>query len=145
MLLSFPPILEEESDYVCPFYSQPSGCDVNATGDAFRDKINEVVISESTHFVDINAEWVADGEPQYTSGSYVQNLLNVGHVDGVHPTALGADEIAEKVYTYMVANGLDNMSVVCVGDSITRGENLSGAGTATGDTYPARLYELLNQ
>ena len=50
LLLQFPPIVGAESDYVCPFFGQPSGCDSNATAIPFREKIFEVVSEKSTMY-----------------------------------------------------------------------------------------------
>ena len=36
------------------------------------------------------------------------------------------------------------IKVACVGDSITYGQYMTGAGTADGDAYPGQLRSLLN-
>lgn len=144
LILDFPPIIEEESDYVCAFYSEPSGCDVNATADAFRAKILEVVSEETIYHLDINQEFIDVGQPTNLASSYIQNLANSGSTDGVHPTALGAAFIAQLIYDFLIENELSYTKIVCAGDSVTAGDGLTGANTVTGDTYPAKLKELLN-
>jgi len=144
LLMSMPPIINAESDYVCPFYSQASGCDANATGDQFRAKVPLVATSESVMFLDMNQKFIDIGQPTYAIDSYMENALNSSSTDGVHPRPIGALFIAQKINEYLVSNNLHYSKIVCVGDSITYGDGLTGGGTATGQTYPAQLKILLN-
>ena len=144
LIINFPPVLEAETDYVCAFYGEPSGCDVNATAIPFREKIDEVVVEETIYYLDLYQEFVNVGQPTTAIDSYMQNTANSGAPDGVHPTAIGAAFIAQKVYEFLVANTLTDGKIVCLGNSITAGDGLTGSGTVTGDTYPAKLKELLN-
>lgn len=144
LLMSMPPIINQESDYVCPFYGEPSGCNANATGDQFRVKVPLVATSESVMYLDMNQKFIDVGQPTYTVDSYMENALNSGSTDGVHPRPNGALFIAQKINEYLVSNSLHYDKIVCVGDSITYGDGLTGGGTVTGDTYPAQLKNLLN-
>lgn len=144
LMMSFPPILQAESDYVCAFYGEASGCDSDATGDQFRAKIPLVATAESVMYFDMWQEWENVGQPTELVSSYIQNFAILGSNDGVHPTATGADFIAEKIKDYYISNTLSYTNIVCLGDSITFGQGLTGAGTNTGDTYPSKLKEKLN-
>jgi len=144
LMMNIMPILNQESDYVCPFYGQSSGCDANSTGDQFRVKVPLVATSESVMYLDLNQKFIDIGQPTYTIDSYLENALNSGSTDGVHPRPIGALYIAQKVNEYLVSNSLHYNKIVCVGDSITYGDGLTGAGTVTGDTYPSQLKILLN-
>lgn len=144
LLLQFPPIVGAESDYVCPFFGQPSGCDSNATAIPFREKIVEVVSEKSTLYLDINQDFLDIGQPTNLSTSYMQNFANRGYTDGVHPQPIGANFIAQKIADYLNANNLSYDRIVCIGDSITAGDGLTGLNTATGQTYPAQLKNILN-
>jgi len=140
VLCNITPILPEESDYVCPFYSLASGCDSDGTGDAFRTKITDVATAESVYYFDSKAPFDAISEPSYTTGSYMRNALNSAGADGVHFRPVGAQFHAEKVFDFLVANGLDNYAnYVCIGDSQTFGDGLSST-----ENYPYRLQLLLN-
>ncbi|MCK6489125.1 MAG: SGNH/GDSL hydrolase family protein [Planctomycetes bacterium] len=75
--------------------------------------------------------------------SWLRNTANSGVADGVHPTAAGARAIAVAVATAIAAHRLDPARTVCLGDSITNGQYLAGAGTATGETWPAWLARIL--
>lgn len=140
VLCNITPILPEESDYVCPFYSLPSGCDSDGTGDAFRAKITDVATAESVYYFDSKAPFDAISEPSYTTGSYMRNALNSAGADGVHFRPVGAQFHAENVFNFLVANGLDNYAnYVCIGDSQTFGDGLTST-----ENYPYRLQLLLN-
>lgn len=140
VLLNITPILFEESDYVCALYSEPTGCDSDATGDQFRTKVQDVATNESALFYDLHADFTAIGQPSYTPHSYMENALNSASTDGLHFRPNGAQFCAEKVYDYLVSQGLQNESgYVCIGDSQTFGDGLT-----TIQSYPYRLALLLN-
>lgn len=144
ILVNFPSIEPTESDYVCPFYGLPSGCDSNATADDFRTKMLEVVTEQSIDFYDLKADFDAVGQPNYTVGSYCENALNSASIDGLHFRPIGADFCAQKLSDYILTLPTTYNKIVCVGDSQTAGDGLSGVGTTTGDTYPARLKYYIN-
>ena len=144
LVMSFPPILNAEADYVCPFYGLPSGCDADATGDQFRVKVPLVATAENVHYLDMWQEWENISQPTTLASSYSENVANSGTADGVHPRPNGALFIAQVVNNYLIANSLNPTSIVCVGDSITAGDGLVGVNTSTGETYPAQLKILRN-
>lgn len=77
--------------------------------------------------------------------SLLRNMANSNVEDGVHLTAEGYREFAklfEPVFKSKIKHG---DVVVCFGDSLTFGAGMKGAGTATGDTYPAHLSGILNR
>ena len=77
--------------------------------------------------------------------SLVRNRENSRSKDGVHLTAEGYRRFAmlfEPVFEERIEPG---DVVVCLGDSITYGAHMAGAGTATGETYPAWLSVTLNR
>ena len=78
-----------------------------------------------------------------TKTSLIKNMANSGTMDGVHPTAEGYLMLAEIISQIISENKLPWKKIVCIGDSITYGASMKGAGTATGDTYPAKLSEFL--
>ncbi len=64
--------------------------------------------------------------------------------DGLHPNAAGYVDIATMIYNYMQYKKPRKIKITCFGDSITFGLYLTGAGTSTGQTYPAVLKRMLN-
>jgi len=75
----------------------------------------------------------------------MSNVINAGVADGVHPTSQGYALIAAVIYQAIRDYRLPAERIVCLGDSITFGAHMPGAGTATGLTYPARLVALLDE
>lgn len=75
--------------------------------------------------------------------SLLRNVANCGTADGVHPTAEGYRVLATAVAQAIFAHDLPHARVVCLGDSITNGQYVAGAGTAEGETYPAWLSRIL--
>lgn len=82
--------------------------------------------------------------PLESAESYLRNPLNSGAEDGVHPTRDGYAALSRLLAEMINQNGLSKDRVVCLGDSITFGASMLGAGTAYGDSYPAQLAKLLN-
>jgi lysophospholipase L1-like esterase len=74
----------------------------------------------------------------------LRNEANSGKNDGVHPTPAGYKLLAETVYGVLKGRVKDGQRVFCLGDSITYSQFAKGAGTTTGETYPAVLKTLLN-
>lgn len=79
-----------------------------------------------------------------SSRSLIRNAANCGAADGVHLTAEGYHVMGELIAETLEGKVKPGECVVCFGDSITYGANMKGAGTSTGDTYPARLNRILN-
>jgi len=67
-----------------------------------------------------------------------------GRPDGVHPNAAGAEMIGKAVAECVKCLDMNGGTITCLGDSITYGGGLRGAGTAEGETYPAVVMRLLN-
>lgn len=83
--------------------------------------------------------------PLESPESYLRNPANSAAEDGVHPTRSGYTALSQAVYDAIVKNNCPTARVVCVGDSITYGSAMLGAGSAYGYSYPAQLAELLNK
>ncbi|HWL52137.1 MAG TPA: GDSL-type esterase/lipase family protein [Chthoniobacteraceae bacterium] len=111
----------------------------------YRDAVVAFGREAGVPVVDLHALFQKAGSVGELAGSWIRNPRNSRSADGVHPTATGyrkmADAIAPEVRRLQLAPGA---VVVCFGDSITFGTGMKGAGTATGETYPARLLETLS-
>ena len=90
-------------------------------------------------------EIVAKHAPLDGKDSLIRNPINRALQDGVHPTAEGYRILANAIAETIRNNQLPTSCVVCLGDSITFGAGMVGAGTATGVTYPAVLSQILNK
>lgn len=107
--------------------------------------VQGIAASEQVYCLDLHEIFVRRGEPGRTAASMIVNAANMGREDGVHPTAAGYRFMAAQLYAYLKAHRLlRHHRVLCFGDSITYGAFMDGAGTDSGDTYPAALKRLLN-
>ena len=133
ILMQIPPAVQGlgDNDTICSYYGEPSGCDVNATAQPFRDVVNEVVTEDSTDFIDVYTELL--NAPNALSTYY--------NADGRHFSPEGNAFVADLVKSYMDANIIDydfENTVTCVGDSIT-----FGFGVGAINSYPNKLRTIL--
>lgn len=87
---------------------------------------------------------VSKNTPLAGKNSYLRNPANSGTNDGVHPTREGYAVLSKAVYDLIQAKGYSAAVTVCLGDSITYGSAMLGAGSAYGTSYPGQLARLLN-
>lgn len=122
IIQTMPPILNQESSYVCAFFGQPSNCDANAEGDPFRIVQAEVVAEQGAgvYLHDLNQGFISEGQPTYDSSSFLQHQLNYPpNEDGVHYSSIGATYVAQSTYDFIQTNSLPYTKIVFIGDSNT--------------------------
>jgi lysophospholipase L1-like esterase len=111
----------------------------------YNQAIKSLVKEKNLILIDLNELVVKNKGVSENAESLIRNTANSKSADGVHLTADGnkllAEDAAEKLKSVIKPGN----TVVCFGDSITFGANLKGAGTVSGDTYPAHLQLLLNK
>ncbi|MBQ6473679.1 MAG: hypothetical protein IJJ33_16960 [Victivallales bacterium] len=110
----------------------------------YNQIIAETAAEQKVIFNDFHAAVMQNGGASDARTSLVRNIANSKSKDGLHLTAEGAKLLAETVTKSLDGKVKDNDRILCLGDSITYGASLSGAGTATGQTYPAWLMTMLN-
>lgn len=119
------------------------------TPNAMLNKAREIVevVSKENHtfYADIYNSFIAKGIPKHNEDAYIRNAKNSGAKDGVHPTPIGYKFIADTVFKYLKENNLLNKykTIICFGDSITKGSGAKGAGTITGENYPSFLNTMM--
>ncbi|QJB36905.1 esterase [Chitinophaga oryzae] len=120
--------------------------DPNVRIDSACAIVREIAASEQVYCLDLHEVFVRRGEPNRTAASLIVNAANMGREDGIHPTAAGYRFMAAQLYDYLKKHRLLRRyrRILCFGDSITYGAFMDGAGTDTGDTYPAGLKRLLS-
>lgn len=104
---------------------------VNGKMDRYNAALKRLAAEEKADLADFNA--VTDRTPQ-------SEFLSR---DGVHLTALGNKLLAETFFEVIKPRLRGGEVIVCCGDSLTFGFQNPGAGTAEGETYPAKLRMLL--
>ncbi len=111
-----------------------------------KEIVEEIASQYACHFVDLYSEFVARGIPTHNEDIYLRNMKNSRVKDGVHPTPAGYQLISDIIWQYLESHSLQTKykRVVCLGDSITKGSGAKGGGTVTGENYPSRLNQKLN-
>jgi lysophospholipase L1-like esterase len=109
---------------------------------ARRKAVNEVIakIAADTHhtLLDMGHIFERAGNIGEAKDSLIENEINSGKKDGVHPTPEGYRLIGVVVCDCILQRQLPNKKIVCFGDSITHGD-----GGTEGHSYPAYLKKLL--
>lgn len=137
---AYPPYLLQR--HPAEFYGRGGPEPRLAAGNAV---IREVARENHLPVVELFDAFQQAGGASEHPASLIRNAANSGKPDGIHPTAAGYRLIGELVAEVMVRENLSSLRrIVCFGDSITRGVHLPGEGTATGETYPAFLAQLLD-
>lgn len=147
IIQTIPPILNEESDYVCSYFSLPSGCDANATGNPYRLAQQEVANEQGStvYLHSLEQNMLATGQVVFSASSFIQNQFNADfNPDGVHLTVEGSTFVALDLYNFTFLNSIPFTNVVFIGDSNSYNDGLSGGGTATGNSVPGRFNALVN-
>ena len=105
---------------------------------AVNSAIKQIAIEKKVSFLDVHHIFDAIGNIGEDQSSYIRNRVNSNMTDGIHPTPDGYRAIAIAVYESIIDNKLPHESVVCFGDSITKGD-----GSIDDKSYPAYLKKLL--
>ena len=106
--------------------------------------IAETAAEQGVVFNDFHAAVMQKGGASENPASLIRNAANSKSRDGLHLTAAGAKLLAETVAEALEGKVKEGDRILCLGDSITYGAALVGAGTVTGETYPAWLKTLIN-
>ncbi len=93
---------------------------------------------------------IAEGLPQadiykaieLDKANFLRQVSNCGEPDGVHLMPDGYKVMAAEVFSAVKSLNTNFQKIVCLGDSITYGVYVPGAGTASGECYPGQLFNL---
>lgn len=98
-------------------------------------------------FIDAYNLFKSLGIPRHNEDDVIRNVRNSGQRDGVHFTKEGNALLARLIFEKLTEkyDPLDELKIICFGDSLTYGAYMDGKGTATGSTYPAVLKNLITQ
>ncbi|HJT74552.1 MAG TPA: SGNH/GDSL hydrolase family protein [Chitinophaga sp.] len=116
------------------FYA-PEG--YQARNKAVNDVIRKIADAEKQPLLDMHHVFETVGNIGVAPDSLLQNEVNSGKTDGIHPTPEGYRLMATVIYDCIIQRELPHKRVVCFGDSITFGD-----GGLEGRSYPAYLKKL---
>ena len=107
--------------------------------------VRKIAAECNCELVDLYDLVISSGDPD-SRESLLRNPANEKSRDGVHLRAAGYRLWAEKLSSSATLKQLPaHSSVVCLGDSLTWGASMKGAGTVEGETMPAFLNKSLNK
>ncbi len=106
---------------------------------AVNEAIRSVAALRQAHFFDTGILFEKVGKIGIEEDSLLRNEANSKKGDGVHPTRDGYRFLALAVSQYLVCHNLAKGRIVCLGDSITKGD-----GSTDKESYPAYLKKLLS-
>lgn len=101
--------------------------------------IQDVASTRKADLLDISSIFEKVGKVGTDADSLIRNEANSGKTDGVHPTRDGYRFLALAVSQYIQYHQLPTGTIVCFGDSITKGD-----GSIDKESYPAYLAKLLS-
>ena len=134
------------SDYLALRHPKhPFKADFQSHLDNYDAAIRELASKNKIPIADLRKLMDENGGAAKTRGSLIRNEANRGGKDGVHLTTDGYRLMAGLFEPLLKDRIKAGEIVVCLGDSITFGAHVRGAGTIAGDTYPAWLSVILNR
>lgn len=112
---------------------------------AARDTLRALCKQKDLLFIDLFAYLNEMEIPIHEKDQIIRNRKNSDSNDGVHFTKDGNELLGSMIYGQLQKyfGKLNQLKIICFGDSITYGVYMQGKGTAEGDTYPAVLKRLI--
>ena len=117
----------------------------------YNAAVAEVATATGATFIDWRARFLEespgttlDDATANNVNSLLRCVANTNDDDGVHLTTTGNQFLGVKVAQALSSVVVSGDKIACMGDSVTFGYLMTGAGTATGNTYPAVLSTTLN-
>ena len=117
----------------------------------YNAAVIEVAADTGASFIDWRARFLNESPGTSIEDAVANNAdslllceANSGRQDGVHLTLAGNRILGLAVAQALAPVVASGDLIVCMGDSVTYGLYMNGAGTATGDTYPGVLSSTLN-
>ncbi len=106
--------------------------------------IRHIAAVEKLPLVDLNRIIRNLADIDESKNCILRNVANCGEPDGVHLTPAGYVLTGKAVCGKIRELGWGRGKIVCLGDSITNGVHVRGAGTVSGECYPAQLRVMLS-
>jgi lysophospholipase L1-like esterase len=95
--------------------------------------------------IDLRAIVEKNGGAAISENSLIRCEKNGGGKDGTHLTPAAYALLGQAAFETLKTRAAPGDTVVCFGDSLTFGASVKGAGSTSGETYPAILQDRLNR
>ncbi len=136
-LMTINPVIE---DYVRARHPKhPQRDNLQAYLAEYDQVVRKIAKEKVLPLIDLRALIERQGGAVVSEESLIRCEKNGGGKDGVHLTATAYQLLGKRVFEVLGGRVKTGETVVCFGDSITFGAGVKGAGTVTGETYPAVL------
>lgn len=142
-LVTINPVIERYVQARHPKHPQRAG--LQAYLAAYDATVRKLAKELSLPLVDLRAIIEESGGAVDSPSSLVRCEKNGGGTDGVHLTSAAYARLGRRVFEVIGGRVKPGETVVCFGDSLTFGAGVKGAGTATGETYPAALQRCFDE
>jgi lysophospholipase L1-like esterase len=117
----------------------------------YNAAVANVATATGAIFIDWRSRFLAESPGTTIEDATANNIdsllrcvANTNDDDGVHLTVAGNNLLGVRVAQALSSEVVNGDLINCMGDSVTFGFAMTGAGTATGDTYPGVLKTTLN-
>lgn len=136
-LVTINPVIEEYVRARHPKHPQKEN--LQAWLATYDQAVRRIAEERKLPLVDLRALVEKSGGAVISEKSLLRCEKNGGGKDGVHLTAEAYALLGRRVFEVIGGGVKAGETVVCFGDSLTFGAGVKGAGTASGETYPAAL------
>jgi lysophospholipase L1-like esterase len=136
-LVTINPVIEEYVRARHPKHPQKEA--LQACLARYDQAVRTVAQAGKLPLIDLRAIVEKNGGPVVSEKSLIRCEKNGGGKDGVHLTPAAYALFGQRAFEVIGGRVKPGDTVVCFGDSLTFGAGVKGAGTVTGETYPAVL------
>ncbi len=136
-LVTINPVIEE---YVRARHPKhPQKANLQACLAAYDQAVRKIAQEDKLPLIDLREIIEKHGGAAISETCLIRCEKNGGGRDGVHLTPAAYALLGARAFAVVSDRVKPGDTVVCFGDSLTFGAGAQGAGTATGETYPAAL------
>ena len=136
-LVTINPVIEEYVRARHPKHPQKES--LQACLATYDQAVRKCAQENKLPLIDLREIIEKNGGPVISEKSLIRCEKNGGGKDGVHLTPAAYALLGQRAFEAIKDRVKTGDTVVCFGDSLTFGAGVKGAGTVTGETYPAAL------
>ena len=142
-LVTINPVIEEYVQARHPKHPQKEH--LQAYLATYDQAVRSIAQEGKLPLIDLRAIIETNGGAVISEKCLIRCEQNGGGKDGVHLTPAAYTLLGKRAFEVIGERVKHGDTVVCFGDSLTFGAGAKGAGTVTGETYPAALQRSFDQ